>query len=634
MKNLKKVLILVMTLVATLTLVACANGGDKKAVEAAEKSLSTLISEEKITATFVLVESNKDGVKFEYTSSNESHLKIEETATGLRATVIRPVHTAADVAVTLTVKLTKNKVTSTKTFNLIIVKEDAPDVTGDNLKAVIEAGAKGQVIEMDNVVVIGTSTGGYFVADSSASIYVHLNSDGSKVVKVGEKGKISAKIDDYYGAKQLTSPSFTKASDDKLSEITPTNRIPSFYWNPGLAGEALNAAKANLTNSAYTKLTAKVIQDGTGENSIFLADVADQTKYVQVYYKGTVNADVLTPLIGQTIEVEGMLQEYRDGFDLIDGTKGTLSRFTAFRVVSELNDESKVSIDASKIAATLKPAYDKETDLTLVDKGSNGTTITWAFASETDPNNQYINLTTGKLTMPAEAGQLEVKVIATVILNDKTKTVPVTIKVGTPTVITTIANAKLALKGDIVLVKGIVVGATFSNKYANGEVYIQDETGGMLVYRAPKANADIIVVGNEIQFIATIDNYNGVNQFANAKSITKVSEGNTVEALSLTKVTKDSNDLGKLVKVTLKVTKDLTAVASKADADTFVGDFTLGTGKFTVKFLRQDNTVVADAEAIANLLKALKKDDQIEVTAVLTKDGEVTVYSASQIIKK
>lgn len=111
-----------------------------------------------------------------------------------------------------------------------------------------------------------------------------------------------------------------------------------------------------------------------------------------------------------------------------------------------------------------------ETTLTLIKQGQRGSHISYEFTNTQDPNNAYVNLVTGHVSMPVDQ---QVDVIITVIFSkgNDSKNIEKTLVIGEGDPITISQALK---QPGFVKTKGVLTGFIVEKTYIKG--FIQDET--------------------------------------------------------------------------------------------------------------------------------------------------------------
>jgi hypothetical protein len=186
---------------------------------------------------------------------------------------------------------------------------------------------------------------------------------------------------------------------------------------------------------------------------------------------------------------------------------------------TDLNDAEKVAADTLNVFIPEGETFD---DVTLPTAGANGTTVTWV------SSHPAVISATGVVTRPAsDAANVTVTMTATITLGSESQTKAFELIVVKQVDTIDIkdlkdgydADPKTVNKGDLVVVKGVVVQTLTEN---NKGYFIYDTTGFIFVYTGSTdptvAKGDVVLLEGEF------DNYFGQSQIKNVSSTEVLTE--------------------------------------------------------------------------------------------------------------
>lgn len=529
----KKIGLLVLIFTFFFTLAACGkDDGDQKVYDEAYQALNVVFpggDSTKVVTSFTVPTSLRGGVVATWTSSDTTYANITTSGTITTVNVIRPAFGEGNKNVTLTATVSFNDIQGSKQFQFTILEEPDGIVekTISEIKATTvtpngdtyDSDLAGENIRIKNVTVVGLDTDGYYISDGITALFV-FNAPGD-VIKVGQKGDILGEVALYYGAYQLAN-SVTWSNVTTGHTVTPIEVDLADYWLAADASDAtILAAKNNPALGIYMTFEAKVEyrEDfiGGGNYMLTLVDAATagtsiDENFVLSYYKTQLH-NSLAAYDGLTATFTATVRELRDARD----TNATIGKRPVYSlsiqsiVLPDLTDQQKADVDANLIKLT--QAFTEAGTITLPTTGSSqSSTITWAFKDSADPDNQYIDLTTGAVTIPADV-QVATTITATVTNGTATATKDFEIVIGEFPV-STIAEVRDDTKfadGDTIRIQGILTGRSTASAY-----WIQDATGALNIY-VPSDLRDAFsdyAIGVELEIIGELDIYNGLYEIA------------------------------------------------------------------------------------------------------------------------
>ena len=427
-------------------------------------------------------------------------------------TVTRPAIGQPDELVTVTVSITVGETTVSKdiTFNVFANESGTPMASiGD---AIVNA-VDGDFIMIPGLLVIGKTSAGLYLADSTGIIYVYDSTVIYSLVNVGDVVDVTGEYDVYYNAPQL------RHSALKPLTVTPSNAVGtrpepidtlSLTEITQLPTPPGSGTEIHVFYTTY-RVTAKVIIDQqesatSGYNTWLVEPTYEGNTIIQTlegttaksYFAPTINIYYATnkaafaDLHGKTVVVDIMMLGYRtDRLVWYAGFIGTAADIE----IQIADDAEAVALAKSQLPSFFNTGYDAPATVDLPSSIA-GTTITYASESP------YFDELTGEITIP-DGIQETVTVTATITRGAVTDTLVITFTVGEYPVLT-IADALLVTTGTV-RVQGVVLGLITYRTYA-----IQDETGTIAVY---SSNADwMTYIGKEIDLVGTRSAYKGLQQ--------------------------------------------------------------------------------------------------------------------------
>jgi hypothetical protein len=444
-----------------------------------------------------------EGVTVTWTSNNEAVLS--------GAGVVN--RQSDQVTVTLTATLSLSSQTLTKTFDVVVLPF-APYTTVADLAAAIALG-KGSYARVPDVTVVGLTTDGYMIYDGATLLFVYTGGAPAAEVVVGAVFTITGLVDYYNGSMQFNGPKDAN---------TPTVLIPSLAAADVLTPRVITGSISDYIATlptAYTEasplvyeyitVTTKVrYQDMTNYGTFFVntnhnnatnidssANSPFTTDALMLYYKS--NMAAIQPFNGLEVTVNLFLYQLRTDRNIY----AVIFTGVADDVHTTLDDAGIVGVAKTTLAATFATEYTAETTVALP-ATLLGTNIVWSSASE------YVNTTTGLITMPLTAGQVDASLTATITRGAASDTLTVNFKVGQLPVIT-IADVIAAAVNQKIRTKGVITVSEYYRTF-----FIQDSTGGIAIYTSNAAlltflNANL---GKEVEVFGSRALFSGMRQIS------------------------------------------------------------------------------------------------------------------------
>ncbi|MCF7930994.1 MAG: lamin tail domain-containing protein, partial [Acholeplasmataceae bacterium] len=437
--------------------------------------------------------------------------------------VTRPLD--GNVTVTLTATLHLGDETTTKEIEVIVLTF-APFTAVADIAAAI-AMEEGTYVEIPDVTVVGLFNTGYMIYDGTTLLQVYKTPTD---LEVGDVFTIRGVITNYYGSMEIIGnanmPIVYIESSATAAVLTPTVFTGSITeYIATLPAYPLTGA---LTYQ-YVQLTAKVQVDdplanyetflvdttftGTGINSSGTGDFI--TNALMVYYPSNIGAVRTYAGLDVTLNVFLFAQRTNNKIYTVIYT-GAVDE-----IQTTLDDAGIVNVVKSALTASFDAEYTVETTesfpTTLL-----GTSIVWDTASE------FVNLTTGLITMPTTVGQQDVTITGTLTRGLATDTVTITFKVGELPVIT-IADVIALANASKLRTTGIVTTSAYYRTF-----FIQDATGGIAIYTSDSTMLAFLTanLGKEVEVFGSRAVYSGMNQIS-PTAITLVGDATMPTAMNV-----------------------------------------------------------------------------------------------------
>lgn len=400
----------------------------------------------------------------------------------------------AEKNVTLTASITYNEVTLTRD----VVFKIRRSLKTENFDEALVPENVGKKVMVTKVSYFGSlGTDGFYMVDLEGHLAYFYGSKPSSVVE-GKLYNVMATVAQYFYTAQFTGFTFTE-----IEGGTPNTAVPVEVT----LNDILTLPKPSSTgwnqHSYITLKNVKVRIDGTGDYNTHLispdlaADATlNGTNSILIYYKS--NIEDIRALNGKVIdEIQIINNGYRS--DHSKWNFNFLGKADDIKVT--LTPAEKVANVKSALQKSFVNAYYKAQTIELPTQ-SQGTTITWA-----SNNEALINPTTGAVTMP-EGAAVDVKLTATITIEDATDTLEVTVSVG-PLVVMNIADFTSKPEGYIGMITGVVTGMN-----ANRTYMIEDATGGVALF-----SRDALTIGKQVTIVGANSNYHGLIQINKASDV-------------------------------------------------------------------------------------------------------------------
>jgi hypothetical protein len=417
-----------------------------------------------------------------------------------------------NTTVILTATLTYQSQTVTKEFEVVVLSF-APYVVVANIAAALAEG-KGAYVRVPDVTIVGRTTDGFMIYDGTTLLFVFLNAEPAADVTVGSVFTITGLVDIYFGSPQFNS---TKSAETPVV-LTPSSAAPSVL-TPRVITTSVSEYIATLPTEysdtstlvyEYITIKAKVrVQDNTNygtflvnsnyndANNIVLATGTTlNPNALMFYYKS--NMAAVQPFNGLEVTLNVFLYALRTNQSIY----AVIFTGTADDVHTTLDDAGIVNVAKTSLASKFSGMYTEAATLQLP-ATLLGTSIVW---STTTP--EYVNTTTGALTMPTE--QANANLTATITRGTVTDTLTVNFKVG-PLPQTSIQEVIDSPLNALIRTKGVVTASEYYRTF-----FIQDATGGIAIYTANAAfltflNANL---GKEVEVFGSRAVFSGMRQIS------------------------------------------------------------------------------------------------------------------------
>ena len=231
-----------------------------------------------------------------------------------------------------------------------------------------------------------------FVEDSTGAIVVYRAAFPADL-KIGDKFLIVGKLGQYNGLIQIAQGATVTLIDSDNDLILPVE-----VTNVAEINEDFQAKRIDLEGTVVSvSANGQTMVVKVGENEITVRSNSSSNAHI-------VNAHLLTAVIGQEVNLNGIHVDWFNGAQLLPTTVEQI-------VFVELSDEMKVA-DAK--ANLIVPSIVATEEISLPTEGLHGTVITWASSNET------IIATDGTVVLPTE--ETEVTLTATITLGEVTDT--------------------------------------------------------------------------------------------------------------------------------------------------------------------------------------------------------------------
>lgn len=619
--------------------------GAQTKLDTAHAGMDILISDpSNITSNFVVPSMLAGGIEAVWTSDNPGVVSFGTAVNNeVTATVNRPAKGQGDatVKITATLKLKSelsDKILEKKWEKTLTVKENTvEEIEINTIKDILDLRDEtydgGEyTVTIPNVTVFakGDALFGY---DGTGIIQLFNNQTTFEVGKVYD---ITGALEWYFGIWELVKN--TGVEKTSATAQYPTKEVI----------ESVDAKISALTTSGehdyatvadgnfepiYATVKGKIFMiegdDGNyntyiidaSKNSLVLGEPGKPASGFMVYYKTDDLAYVRT-FNGLEVEMDVVIYTYRSNnlsfaVYYVGGPSG---------ITANLNDAQKVDVAKNALKLPVE-VYKANQTLTLANK-SDEVNIAWSFKDAEDENNAFINLTDGKVTLPA-SGQKDVKLVATLTLGDVSTTKEFTIRVG-EVAPSTIAEVLAATNNTYkFMITGTVLGYN-----AHRQISVADETGAITVYASVDAAAELaLLVGKQVEFIGTRKAFNGLIQLDNPEFKDLELDGTMPEATDLRTITLwDAASL-------LPFQSNLVSVSNLKVKEVIANDYgnveLILEDEVTLKTIRFYWDSRQPLVGSSDFIKGLKVGDYVSFTnALLTwrsNNGAIGIHAANQI---
>ncbi len=419
------------------------------------------------------------------------------------------------------------------------------------------AAEKGDTVLVEGIVVamnaksLGNSRNHLFLADASGKggYYVYqMDQDPVEAgVKVGMTVSVTGPIEPYSGMQEIKGGTFTIV-DETIKTVTPVDIT-----------ELVNAGTVNYAEYVGLAVTIKGVvigaQDLEKDTSQYLYfDMADGTRsYVRTYvtdFPTTLDAKTATAEnadkaaidklhadhFGYTADVTGILILYSGNPYLIPMSTDCFTNLTFVEKTAE--EKVDAELDALDLETTV--TSDTVVELAAAGKYYEDVTITWS-----SDNADLAAIADGKLTLTVPTTSTTVKVTATVVCGDVTKTKEFSIKLSMEaTPIADIIAMGSAMEHNTYTADKYIVAGIITEVYNTtyGNMKITDAAGNILtIYGTYGADGALRydaleskpVAGDYVVILGIVGQYNGTPQVKNGWILsfttpTTIPEANTI----------------------------------------------------------------------------------------------------------
>lgn len=356
-----------------------------------------------------------------------------------------------------------------------------------------------------------SGAGQFMVHDGTAGIYVYKSAD----VEVGDTVYVTGDVYSYYGSLQVGKNIAVKVVEDRGIEVPGYTEKTIDAWEQERAGDNLQNVIGYLGGDLY-KLYAKVVAEKEEQTSdAYKLEDPFTGEVAWVYYKSYNEEQeaVLKSYVGKYVYITGVTYDRDSRISknhlLWDGGIEEAS-------APVLEDSDKLEI-AKKAVLALAGSYASYSKFALPSENTEvGATISWNVPSDA-PYADGAFLGVEKDT--------ETTFVATIKVGELSEEVEVAITVKKLNVLTIDEAVKLEV-GDVVKLSG-TIDVLFSS-YKN--YFLKDATGLILVYVGTKNGIEVngetktVKVGDKVEFIGTIGNFNGTPQIASITKYTSYEE--------------------------------------------------------------------------------------------------------------
>lgn len=225
------------------------------------------------------------------------------------------------------------------------------------------------------------------------------------------------------------------------------------------------------------------------------SDVRTLGIYVNNMHVGSIDVDTNT---AKTYKIE--FDSYSGPVELrIQNTTGERITIDNVTWTEGNNKQDLIAVTKDYNWLNIDTLYIENQSIKLPEVGPNGSTISWGFVNESDPNNRLIDLVNKQVVMPEEK-QVEVSIKATITSNDESKVKTFRIKLGEGDPVSiSIAKSTIGL----VKTQGVITG--FIKESTHIRAFLQDNTDAIQLLLplsiTPDINKEVIIKGSVVNGI-------------------------------------------------------------------------------------------------------------------------------------
>jgi len=420
MNNIKKFLSLLFVAVFAFVLIGCTGGNENKTLleEQADKIYLGDLSEVNNDIKLPKYAFGNKEFPVTWSSSNEVVIKIQEYENDDKDVYYQAYVTMAleETKVTLTATVTYKDLTTTRTFEVNVL---ADEYQGYTSVAAVKA-QEGKTKDVSKVKFTGTvafsTSSGFGVTDGTDTMYCYGSGHGRTV---GERVEVRGIWTFYNNMVQLKESNVKVLGTDadfNIANIAEEKTLTEIF-----AIKAESVDPVNSTRIFKTKFAAKANPSGS-YNTYRLVDPIDNSKTV----------DVSKYNDASTLEEVGALaasEKFYEGIIIIycSRSAGAAGLWDVLFVPGSAKEVEITLTDAQKVSGIITNLNDQFNGKTIkanmelpTSDENTGATIAWA------SDNENVISSTGVYVAPA--AMTEVKLTATITLNNEVQTVEITVK--------------------------------------------------------------------------------------------------------------------------------------------------------------------------------------------------------------
>ena len=455
------------------------------------------------------------GTEIAWSSSDEA---VINPATG-----VVTIPETGQVIVTLTAEITLNDVT--KSFQVTIAVGELEVLSVADAKAIASG-----TVRVQGVVTGITTNRTFAIEDETGAIaiYIPFGTEATWFGYVGKEIDLIGTRSAHNGLLQINPVEVTVLGDATLPLSVNIDDV-------ALDATGLLPFVTRFVTRTGLEVVGKPSQDH-GNVLLNLKDPVTE-ELINIFWDSRVvvaGGNIADIEVGDFINLIGVPVGWSNG-PRFEYTKAT--QIVKVEFIPETDQEK---VDAAALALADQPlTITSNITLALEAAGLYGTTVTWS-SNDTD-----VITNAGVVTVPFDP--VTVTLTATVTLNDASATRVFTIEVKEN--VSTIAQARALASGQLVTIQGLVTARSLDSQ---GRVlaFIQDETGGIYLFRVPALDADKAIVGNIIRVYGTTGVFNASLQIGTITQVVVVSTDNLVEPLLVETNDELLENQGELVQVT------------------------------------------------------------------------------------